>query len=493
MANKVERWVLTKMLPFISGRYRKVFAGGGGGKSGGIWTIASNDEDRLAYDAVKKNVWQYAAIYAIASSAAMLTFGTFKKAVSTKGGDYELDENDKITRLFAKPNPYQTSHEFMEASFWSLELSGKLFYECVPSKQNPEQIYVLDPRRMTVLKDAKKFIVGYEYDLNGEPVPLTPDQVVFHRYHDPNDPWEGLSASTPAGDSINSDISANVYNNSFFTNSAIPALVMEFDRRIDQQEAEKIERHWAKGFRGGKKSHKLAVMWGGGKLSPIQKTPRDMEFVKQKALNREEILSSYGVPPVIVGLLEQSNYGNSKEQKKLFWQQTMMTKLASFAQRMSMEFGLDGVKRKTAFDLTVVDALQEDHEIRSRVAFNLAKASIMTPDELRRIFYKLPPLPNGTGATIWVPTNMVPANLQMNGPAASKPTGNGQSGKPGGPDAQSKPDGQKPGSNDGKPAGKSDEEVFDEAADQMIKRILRIAEEEMSQPVETLRAQILVG
>lgn len=416
----------------------------GRSRSNGMWAHSPELETKMAYEAILRNVWMYSSIYAIATSAAELPCGIYNKGPATKGGDFQLEDQDPISKLMQRPNPIQTRSEFIEACFWSLELGGgKLFIECVPNKQNPKELWVLDPRYMEVKKDKENYLTGYTYKLDGVPIPFTKDEIIFHRYFNPTDAYEGLSASTPAGDSINADIASNDYNNEWFGNSAIPSAVLEVERRMSDEECNLLRRQWEMGHKKKGRRHRTGILFGGVKFNVIQKSPRDMEFTKQKVLAREEILAGYGVPPVMVGLLESVNYGNSKEQRKLFWTQTMRHKLRSLAERFTMEFGYDGQKRKFMFDLSDVEALQEDQEIKSRIAFNITKALLMTPDEVRRIFYKMQPLPGGVGGEIWVPTNMVPARLQMNGPvAAPKPVG--QPGNPSGPDSTPESNGNKP-------------------------------------------------
>lgn len=469
---KLEKRLIEKIMPFIVHRASKVIGKGASFTQNGRWIMQTETETKMAYEAIGRDAWMYAAAYTITSSASMLPFGVYKRSPSTKGSEYSLDESDQLTNLWLKPNPYQTSEEFIESCYWSLELSGKLFVEVVGGKKSPTELYILDPRRMKINKDHQKFIAGYEYDLDGKKVPFTPDEIIFHKYTDPSDPYGGLAACTPAGDAINSDISSNEYNNAFFDNSGIPSGVLKTERRINDTEADAIALSWGKSHKGSKKAHKVAVLYGGLEFEVIQKSPKDMEFSKQKGLNREEILAAYGVPPVLVGLLESVNYSNAREQKKLFWQHTMRPKLVNFAKRMSLEFGLDGFKRKFMFDLSDVDALQEDEEIKSRIAFNLSKSGFSW-DEIRKRIYKLAPLKGGVGVYPWVPTNMVPANLQMNGPAQAKP----QTGKPGKPDGPS----DNPGPEGRKPEAGKDLSPKEQELDEMIKRLEQFANDSNNQ------------
>ena len=455
LPERLEKWFLGHTIPYLIQRANHIFSTNNYSQNG-RWIINANDEAAAAYEAITRDVWLYSSIYTIASNAAMLPFGVFKRKPTTKGSEYEMDETDQLTILFNQPviadkltNFKMTGITLMEAMFWSLELSGRLYLQCFPNKSNPREIYILDPRRMTPKKDSKKYVTGWEYLVDGKPEPLSVEEIVFYRYYNPADEYNGLSGATPAGDAINSNISSNEYNNSFFNNSGIPALALETEKRMTDEEADSLAMRWGKQFKGSKKSHKTAVLYGGLKATILQRSPKDMEFTKQKQLNREETLSAIGVPPVMVGLLESVNYGNSKEQRKSFWQNTLKPKLFGLAQHLSLEFGLDGFKRKFMYDLSGVEALQEDEEIKSRIAFNLSKSGF-TWDEIRKRLYNLQPLPDGVGKYPWVPTNLVPANLQINGPVSSPGSNPGKPGKPSGPTTQPGPDDINPDNKPGK-------------------------------------------
>lgn len=490
----LEKKIMFRLQNFITQRAMNLFSRGAYTKNG-QW-MQWQFETRAAYEAVLKNTWMYASIYTIASSAAMLPCGTYSKN-GAKGTDYTLVDDDPITNLINNPNPFQTRSEFIEAIMWSLELSGKVFLECVPNKKNPKEIYVLDPRRMEVVPDEKRFVKSYLYLVNGKKEVLSLDSVIFHKYHNPTNEYEGLCGSTTAGDAINGDILSNSYNNAFFGNSGIPIGTLECERRLTDDEIELLRSQWEKSHKGTKNASRVAILFGGIKFNYLQRSPKDMEFSNQKKLFREEILAGYGVPPVLVGLLESVNYGNAKEQKKLFWQGTMTPKLRSLAERFTLEFGLNGTSRKFMFDLSGVDALQEDEEIKSRIAFNLSKSGFSF-DEIRKRLYNMPPLPQGVGKFPWVPTNVVPANLQMNGPAVNPKAqvGSGQPGKPGGPSDSPGPEGQKPGAQvDAKPAsnaGKKDAQLTKEDIEMFADLERRIIEEGLLDP-NTTRQTILVG
>ena len=122
----------------------------------------------------------------------------------------------------------------------------------------------------------------------------------------------------------------------------------------------RLNAKWIGKYGGYQKAFKTPVLEEGLKYKGITSTHQDMEFIQQRKITREEILAAYGVPPAIVGLFEYANYANSREQKKLFWEDTMLPKLIKMQEYVSV-FLLPqyGPRLVGEFDLTTIQALQE--------------------------------------------------------------------------------------------------------------------------------------
>jgi HK97 family phage portal protein len=427
------------------------------------WT----QEEYQAYKVVFQDVWTYVCGNLIATNAALLPIGAFKRQPKTKGSEFAFDEDHPVSRILYEPNPWQTGPEFIEATAWSLRISGQYFHELVRDGYDkvPEEIYVLDPRQVQIVPDAKNFIKKYKVNVNGTWEDFAPYQISWGKHCNPSNPYEALSPATASGNSINQNIAAGKYGTMFFRNGGMPLGTMESDRRLSEPDYERIRTNWSKSVKGVQNWFKLLILEGGLKYKQVQASPRDLALVDLKEQVKSEILAGQGVPALLVGDTRQFNYSNSKEVQKLFWRNTMSTVLRLIAGRMTKDLVIKSErtsgKVKVLFDLSGVDALQEDQEIKSRIAFNLQKSGVMCWDEIRKILYRMQPYPNGIGSEIYMPSNMVTAAaLIANGGKPIANVGTGQSGKPGGPDASSQDEGKKPGANAGKPAKMITDEEF---------------------------------
>lgn len=423
-------------------------------------------EEYEAYRAIFQDVWIYVCINIVATNAAMLPVGAFKRQPKTQGSEYLYQEDHWLTNLLEEPNPQQTKNEFIEATAWSLRLSGQYFHEKVGPGgalklgERPTELYVLDPRQVRVIPDPKNYVKRYDVNVGGIWTPFQPWEISWGKHTNPSNIYEGLSPNTPAGNSINANIAAGKYATMFFRNGGMPIGTMESDRRLGEPDYARIRANWNKSAKGIRNWFKLLILEGGLKFKAIQETPRNLALIELKKQLQMEIFAAHGVPMSMAGDSKSVNYASAKEFQKMFWRGTETPVLQLIAGRftkdmLSKEERANG-KIKVMFDATGVDALQEDQEIKSRIAFNLYKGLTMTPDQIRKYLYKMQPHDGGFGAHLYLPSNMVTAEALINN--GGKPLqgqgvgGDGKPGKPGGPNAQPGDEGSKPGANDGKPA-----------------------------------------
>jgi SPP1 gp7 family putative phage head morphogenesis protein len=109
-----------------------------------------------------------------------------------------------------------------------------------------------------------------------------------------------------------------------------------------------------------------------------------MEFVNTKKLTREDILGVFGVPPSMVGVFEYANYANTKEQQKIFWQNTMMPKLSKM-EAVINSFLVQPYDPNLIckFDYSGIEALHEDQKLKAEVDEILTRSGIKVINEVR--------------------------------------------------------------------------------------------------------------
>ncbi|MBA7608082.1 hypothetical protein ES703_15257 [subsurface metagenome] len=349
----------------------------------------------------EKSLWVYASVYRISASASKCPFRVYKRRVTKQGQREELIDKP-VNRVLNRPNPYMTRSDLWEATVAYLELAGNTYWELVAEGDKPpEEIYVLRPDRMTVKPQEKKLVSSYVFNVNGRKIILQPEDVLHFKYFSPISDLYGTSSIAPAEKSIILDLYALAFNATFFKSGARLMGVLETDRHLSEKTYQRLDRKWRERYGGSEKAFRTAILEEGLKYREIASKHTDMEFIQQRKMTREEILGAAGVHPANVGLFEYSSYANAEAQKKLFWEDTMVPKLIKLQETITTFFlPRFGPRLVGEFDLSVIQALQESEETKSKTACSLTDSGIMTRNEARHQFYNLPGTPGGDKITI---------------------------------------------------------------------------------------------
>ena len=356
-----------------------------------------NYEDyAIAYSQV---VWVHACVSTIAAAVAGAPLKVYRQTAES----IEEDSDSLPSRLLFDVNPNISTFDLWEATASFLELSGNCYWEIEKDDDGtPAAIYPMRPDHVKEVPDKSTFVKGYIYEVNGRTVSLGADEVIHFKYFNPASEYYGLGPIAAIRNTIIADQYSVAYNKAFFKNGAHPGGVLETDSSLGDEAFNRLRKQWEDAHKGATRAHRIAVLEEGLKYKPISLSPRDMEFLKQRKLCREEICAVFKVPPALVGLYEYANYANAEQQNRSFWQKTIIPKLRKLEQKLNNSFlpmfehsRPKGNGRLFArFDISTIDALKENEDVKSQVQERLARSGIMTVNEIRRL-ENMPPVPWG--------------------------------------------------------------------------------------------------
>ena len=314
--------------------------------------------DYLAYaQDYQEQAWVYAAAYAVATGAAIVPWSIWK---GEPGESDKLGYDSEQVQLLMNPNPDQTWFDLLVATMTYLELQGDEYWEIARNKAGtgkPKALYPLRPNRVTIIPAGDgKGVEWFRFKMT----PYAKEHVDFAA-----DDWYGQSTLSAAAQATLSERYTVKYNQGFFKRDATPAGTLNTDHDMKPDQAIEIARKWTRSLGGFDKSHKTVVLPNGLKYTVIGISPQDMQFLKQRIYNREEILSVFGVPPVKVGLLEHAKYDNYQLQEAAFYRDTVQPKLIMVAGKLTSflrrEWKDEGLT--FAFDLSEFLVADKDAEI----------------------------------------------------------------------------------------------------------------------------------
>jgi HK97 family phage portal protein len=367
--------------------------------------------------------------------------------------------------LFRDVNPQDTRSQLWEAttiymdtdgeSFWILLKGGKK-WEPPPapvppgkwSEYIPDEIWPYGKKGWSPERNDKtKLLKGWKYDdkqVVKEPLIFKTEQIIHHKYYDPDDPVRGLAPADALRLELEQDHNAARYQNAFFKRGAQLPWVMVFKNGIQPNQRRTIEEQLVKDYTGLDNMHAPGVFEGDADIKNLGMSQRDMEYYTLRQWVRDEVLAVVGTPKSEMGIFQDVNRASSQVSKRVFWENTILPLLHYYEDNLDSElfapitdgqiFGM--------FDLSMVEALREDLSDKAKVAETLWKLGF-TADEINER------LDLGFESGLpwrekwWVNQNLKPVGEDGN---IEEPAGDGDSDGDGGGDGGP---GDSPGGDDG--------------------------------------------
>jgi SPP1 gp7 family putative phage head morphogenesis protein len=149
------------------------------------------------------------------------------------------------------------------------------------------------------------------------------------------------------------------------------------------------------------------VLENGLQFEAVGVSPDQVLALEYPARLREEICACYGVPPALVGVYDDADYANARAQRKLFWEETVSDYLLRIAGAINEQIAwqFPGGPWRVRFDLSGVEALQEDQDTAATRRREDVRAGLRTINEVRKE-EGLEPVP--WGDQWWGPLMTVP-------------------------------------------------------------------------------------
>jgi len=314
-------------------------------------TVFSSDKLRKfsldrAYDSLP---WVYACVQRIATAAAGVS-PTFRPK-----------EHSLVKRFLEPAFPLiPTWAKLLEGTFILLELDGGCLWWLDEDKLKlisiKQTIPLFDPNDQSTLLGWGIFRPG---TLTIQEA-LTFREVIPFVYFNPQMPYRGLSPLHAARLSLEQWFNMAAWNAEFFETGIKSPLAIVYKNRLTPEQEKEIKRKLKEFYSGVKAGQSALIIDADAEVKPLLSSTKDLDFIDGQKLTREDICAVFGVPPAMVGIYEYANYANSREQRKIFWEQTMIPKLRLIEEMLNAYFSYVGVEVEFEFDLSKVDALRPD-------------------------------------------------------------------------------------------------------------------------------------
>ena len=326
--------------------------------------------------------WVYVAVNRIAEAAALTPLHVY----AVDGEGRVAVENHPLERLLDAPNPFTSRFELFEQTVGYLELTGNAYWFLAGDLRGvPTQIWSLRPDRVRIVPDPQGYVRGYVYEIDGQQIPMDAVEVVHFKCWHPTNDYYGLSGLQAARLAVQTDQAMAAWNrNTFGQNNGVPAGIVNIKEFITDSDFERIKREWRASY-GGPQRRTAFLRGGAVEWHDIGLSHTDLDFLKGRQANRDEILSIFGVP---VGLLsENATEANAKVAERTFIERTLWPKLVRIAGKITGDLLPFWPGQHVAMfeDIRPTDLQTRLDEIRTA-------APVLSINEIRARYYHLPPV-----------------------------------------------------------------------------------------------------
>lgn len=353
--------------------------------------------------------WVYACINIRAKAVAAAEFELYAKG---RGGMVEIEEHPFLD-LISEVNPFDTRYELWNRTVSHLDLVGDAYWYIPKTGLGiPGQIWMLPPDKMTVVPSKTDFISGYVLQQEDKKIPFAIDEVIHFKYPNPNDPYYGMSPLMAAAASVEIDTDARLYQRAFYKNSAIPAMALTTDQKLNDSTFKRLQADWATKYQGSQNAGRTAILEQGMKVERIGVSPSELDWLDTMRATRDDILAIYGVPASMLGLVEDVNRANAEANQYVFASNVIEPILTMFDERLTQDLA-----RKYDSKLIVQheSTIPEDDEAEIRVAKMRLDAGLTTRNE-ERLNYGYAEIEGGE--VLLVPGSLRPLSQIISGTAS---------------------------------------------------------------------------
>lgn len=309
-----------------------------------------------------------------------------------------VDMDTPMGKLLSSGNPTMTGRQIRILSQTHLELVGESFLLLERDESGtPVESWCIPPTWVTEIPNPES--PYYRINYGSTDMYVEQDDMLWLKIPDPQNPYgRGTGVGESLGDELDADEFAAKHVKSWFYNRATPDLLVGV-KGASEDQLRGAKQQWEDNHRGFKRAY--GSHWHSGELQVTQlgQSFADQQLVQFREFERDIIVNTFGVPPEILGILENSNRATIDSADYLFTKWVIVPRLEFWRTEMQKYlapmFGDDIV-------IEYINPVPEDkdHNLGVAKAFPFA----FTVNEIRAMAEHAP-LPGDEGETHWVPLN----------------------------------------------------------------------------------------
>jgi HK97 family phage portal protein len=251
-----------------------------------------------------------------------------KAAIRGRVDDLAVIDTHPVLELLQDINAWSDGYAWRFGVYYDLHLWGRSFVHMLGTP-TPSELWRMLPHITKVLPDQSDFVGAFLYGDGRDEQRYSPDEVLWFRLYDPQDPWGGLGPVEAWLKTVDASDMIEAFRHDLFQRGGSPDWVLQnANMRTEQKRA--FRKDWRRLF--GKlfrRQENIAIMEGEGELHRLSDSPRDLEFQGGADQVRDMIASALGTPKSLL-TSDDVNRANARESDNAFLKYTIWPMVQRF-------------------------------------------------------------------------------------------------------------------------------------------------------------------
>jgi HK97 family phage portal protein len=200
-------------------------------------------------------------------------------------------------------------------------------------------------------------------DWSGSGDKLPCENVIHVMYQNPVNPYWGVSPLQSVGRVVDTEVQAMLWWKMSLARMAVKDGIMSLKEPLPQDQWQEYRNMIEREIVGARKSHGVILIGEEVDYKPISSSAKELDWIDSRKLSREDIVAAFGIPPILVNILDRASFSNFEQAQVHYWTNVAVPFLellrTCINKSLVHEFG-DPAKLRVWFDLDKVPALRYD-------------------------------------------------------------------------------------------------------------------------------------
>jgi len=277
----------------------------------------------------------------------------------------------------------------------------------------PVELWPLDPRGVVVERDVATRRLRYTVTMDTGGVAILPEDSVLHLVGTGFDGVTAYTIARIANDSLGAALAAQNHRGSFFGNGAITNGVLEVPGVLKEDAQKRLREQFRERYESNEGKYRTMVLEQGMAYKPITTDPDKSQMIDSLNYSVEDVCRWFRMNPNKVGHWLRTTFNNVAEANLDHVGDTLMPWALRWEQEIARKMLVGTRNQGLSAKHTFQALLRGDQRARAEYYKSMFGIGAMSVNDIREL-EDMPLIEDGD--EMFVPVNMVPLSIALEGP-----------------------------------------------------------------------------